>query len=104
MRKKQIFLGIFCLLLAGCKTTNDSSSPLISTKDPLDTALSTLQENYHLQGEMIIHYLSIGQQLDFSFEIKQTKNAWFKVGYDTYYENFIQLSLFKEEDLGVYKS
>lgn len=99
-------LGGFLLLLSGCNQNQvrDSSSLTVQEKDPLDLALEKLNQNYTLQGTLTIHYVSLNQQLDFNFELKQTSDAWVKSGYDTYYENFIQLALFKENNLAVYKS
>ena len=99
-------LGSFLLLLSGCNQNQvrDSSSLTVQEKDPLDLALEKLNQNYTLQGTLTIHYVSLNQQLDFNFELKQTSNAWVKSGYDTYYENFVQIALFKENNLAVYKS
>lgn len=106
MIKKLMALGSVLFLLSGCNQNqiSNSSSDSVQKKDEFDLALEKLKQNYTLQGTLTIHYVSLGQQLDFNFELKQTSNAWVKSGYDTYYENFIQLALFKENELAVYKS
>lgn len=106
MIKKLMALVSVLFLLSGCNQNqiSNSSSDSVQKKDEFDLALEKLKQNYTLQGTLTIHYVSLGQQLDFNFELKQTSNAWVKSGYDTYYENFVQIALFKENNLAVYKS
>ncbi len=99
-RKNGIWIIASLLLLSSCDERNHETTSSFHT----NSIFEKMQTSFTAKGSLTIQYLSIGKTLDFPFVIKICDDGWYKYGYDTAYEEFYELPIYKQNEQGIYKS